>query len=274
VLRVRLAVGPCLVVIACASPAAAPAAPTRAQAPAASASAAAATEEPARSSIVVRPQTGGEAFDYLWLQLGQMPFFRAHGYTVGLPSHPLFQRLAEHGLDGADRDEARRVFVAEVYDAHAFDAGLRAFATVPSRAAPALDRFAAWERAWGFVRLPRYQVLLTLYGPGGSYDTDHGVITVLTTIDGAFRIPPLENAVHEMVHMGIERPIVARFGLAHEEKERLVDLVCQRAFHDLLPAYRAQPMGPPALDAFIDDAALADLPAVVARYVASPTRGH
>lgn len=58
-----------------------------------------------------------------------------------------------------------------------------------------------------------------------------------------------------------------RFGLSHVEKERLVDLLCLRAFRDLLPAYRMQPMGPPALDPFIDDAALANLPHAIERYV-------
>ncbi len=220
-------------------------------------------------TILTRPQTLDEAFDYLWLQLGQMPFFIAHGYEVGLPAHPLFQHLAASGLAGADRDEARRVFVAEVYDPHVFDAGLLALGQVPGRIAPALDTFARWQHAWGFEIRGRYELVLTLYGPGGSYDTDHGVITMRTTADGRFRTEPLQNAVHEMTHMGIEGPIVRRFHLSHEEKERLVDLMCLRAFPDLLPAYRAQPMGPPALDAYIDDAALGDLPRAIERYVAA-----
>lgn len=227
------------------------------------------TSSPAQPTIVTRAQTSDEAFDYLWLQLGQMPFFRAHGYDVGLPAHPLFQRLATGGLAGADRDAAHRVFAAEVYDPHAFDAGLHVLEQVPNRIGPALETFAKWQAAWGFEIRARYELVLTLYGPGGSYDTDKGVITMRTTSDGGFRTEPLQNAVHEMTHMGIERPVVQRFGLSHEEKERLVDLLCLRAFHDLLPAYHAQPMGPPAMDAFIDDAALADLPHAIERYLAA-----
>lgn len=33
---------------------------------------------PARPTIITRAQSPDEAFDYLWLQLAQMPFFRAH----------------------------------------------------------------------------------------------------------------------------------------------------------------------------------------------------
>jgi hypothetical protein len=65
---------------------------------------------------------------------------------------------------------------------------------------------------------------------------------------------------------------VRRFALTHPEKERLVDRICIVAFPRLLPGYRAQPMGPPELDAFVDDAALHDLPAAVARYVAAHPR--
>jgi hypothetical protein len=41
------------------------------------------------------------------------------------------------------------------------------------------------------------------------------------------------------------------------------------AFPALLAGYRVQPLGPPALDRFIEAGALEDLPAAVARYVAA-----
>lgn len=48
------------------------------------------------------------SFDCLWLQLGQMEFFSSHGYTVGLPTQPLFQKLATTGLAGADHEAAHK----------------------------------------------------------------------------------------------------------------------------------------------------------------------
>ncbi len=74
---------------------------------------------------------------------------------------------------------------------------------------------------------------------------------------------------HEMVHIGVEHIIVERFGLTHPEKERLVDRICMVAFPALLPRYRAQPFGPPELDAFVDATALDDLPTSIARYRAA-----
>jgi hypothetical protein len=202
-----------------------------------------------------------------------VPFFRQHGYQVGLPAHPLFQRLAEVGLAGADEREARRVFAAEIYDPGAFTAGARAMEQVRGQLDPVLSIFDGWARHWGFELHPRYEVVLTLYGPGGSYDPDRATITVLTTPEGTFRKEPLHNVVHEMVHLGIERPIVRRFGLSHVEKERLVDRICVTAFPELLVGYRVQPLGPPALDRWIDAGALEDLPAAVARYIAARDAG-
>ncbi|MCW5818255.1 MAG: hypothetical protein KIT84_45070 [Labilithrix sp.] len=214
----------------------------------------------------MRGQRDVEAFEWLWRQLRDMPFFRQNRYEVGLPSHPLFQRLAQDGIAGEDKDAAQRVFLAEVYDPRALTAGVAAIEARAPELRPALATFARWSSRWGFTSAPRYEVVLTLYGPGGSYDPDTATITVLTTPDGRFKKEPLHNLVHEMVHIGIERPIVRRFDLTHHEKERLVDRLCIVAFADLLPGYQPQPLGPPELDAFIDAAALDDLPAALGRY--------
>jgi hypothetical protein len=218
------------------------------------------------SEVVVRAQTQAEAFEYLWHQLGDMRFFRENHYDVALPAHPLFDKLAKEGLEGADKEAARRVFEAEVYAPDAFAAGLRTYEGVPHELRPALDAFERWSSRWGFERAPRYEIVLTLYGPGGSYDADKATITVLTTVDGRFKKPPLDNSVHEMVHLGIERPIVRRLGLSHAEKERLVDRVCVVAFGGWLKGYKPQPMGPPELDPFVSASTLDDLPAAITRY--------
>jgi hypothetical protein len=220
----------------------------------------------ARPEVVVRAQTADEAFDWLWRQLDDMPFFRQHHYDVALPSHPLFQGLANEGLTGKDKAAARRVFLAEVYDARAFATGHAVIEKLLVDLDPELETFRRWSSRWGFASAPRYEVILTLYGPGGSYDPDAATITVVTTPDGRFKKEPLHTLVHEMVHIGIEGPIVRRFALTHPEKERLVDRICLVAFGDRLSGYRLQPMGPPALDRFIDAVALDDLPAAIGRY--------
>jgi hypothetical protein len=113
-----------------------------------------------------------------------------------------------------------------------------------------------------------YSVVLTLYGPGGSYDTKNGTITRLSrSRDGARDTRAAHTVVNEIVHMGIEDTIVQRFHLPHDVKERLVDRICITYLGDTLVGYKAQPMGPVALDAYVDAHAVLELPNAVQAFV-------
>jgi hypothetical protein len=253
-----------LALLACAparrAPAPLPAAPPAAAAPAPS---------PAPRLRVRRPSPD-EAFAYLFGVLRKMPFFRAHGYRVGLPQHPAFVAAAEAGHEPAPEDwnRYRQLFVDEVYRASDYDAALASLAGAPALADAALRRLAPLHERWGFRVYPAYEVVLTLYGPGGSYDARTGTITLLPRAKaGASDGTASQTVVHEIVHMGIEEAIVRRFGLPHEVKERLVDRICLSYLADVLPGYKAQPMGPIALDAYVDAKAVLDLPAAVQAYL-------
>lgn len=114
----------------------------------------------------------------------------------------------------------------------------------------------------------RYEVLLTLYGPGGSYRSDTGRVIMLTRPDGSFRRPiPHGTVIHEIVHIGIQRRLVRRYRLSHWEKERLVDLICARLFRGLLPTYRLQRRGDRRIDAYVQRFGLRRLPKAVRQYV-------
>ena len=223
------------------------------------------------SRMLIRPQTATEAFSYLERTLAQMDFFRANGYEVALPDHPRFRPTTRSEpktqVDGVE--EMREVFSREVYDPRSFDAALevlRGSRDLLRQAVVRLERLAALD---GFIALPRYEVVLTLYGTGGSYDPDSKEIVLLTTEDGAFKGGggPY-TLVHEMVHLAVEEGAVQRFGLRHWEKERLVDLLCRDHFGDLLPGYVLQEDGVSALDPFVEGIAAADLSGALARYVA------
>ncbi|MEM6337868.1 MAG: hypothetical protein AAF752_14955, partial [Bacteroidota bacterium] len=110
-------------------------------------------------------------------------------------------------------------------------------------------------------------VTLTLYGPGGSFDPDAGKVILWTDTQGAFKGGGgLHTIVHEMVHIAVEHGIAQPSQLQHWERERLVDLIAQREFADLLPDYRLQG-GPEApLDPFVLGTDLAGLRDAVAEY--------
>ncbi len=228
-----------------------------------------------RPVVEIRPESPGEAFDYLMYTLGQMPFYRQHGYDVALPEHAAFQALAQPGarVDGVDQARLRTVFEREVYREDDFSAGMHALDGASAQFEAVFPVFARFADKWGFRVFPRYLVLLTLYGPGGSYDSDRGQITLFTTRDGRFRrARGTDVIVHEMVHLGIEEVIVRRFGLEHWEKEGLVDRVCAIGLRSELPGYVVQSKGAAKLDPFVDEKALDDLPAAVGRYVAMKSR--
>ena len=117
----------------------------------------------------------------------------------------------------------------------------------------------------GILKSLSYTVKLTKYGPGGSYDPKTGTVTMLTTKGGQFKkLDPVETIVHEVVHMGIENEIVARYKLSHPEKERLVDLFVQKLYKEEMPNYKLQNLGESKIDPFIND--LSKLPEEVAAY--------
>jgi hypothetical protein len=76
------------------------------------------------------------------------------------------------------------------------------------------------------------------------------------------------TAIHEIVHLGIEENIVRKYRLTHEEKERLVDLICEMRFKKLYPENDLQKRGDSRIDEFITLEALNNnLPLAVENYV-------
>lgn len=216
-------------------------------------------------SLVVRGQSNDEAFDYLRRTLRDMPFFAENGYDVALPDHPSFgPETAPHLLDGV---ELRARFSDEVYTSDAFAAGLSGIDRERATLQAALARYATFPVQSGFRTFEEYLVLLTLYGPGGSYDPDTGVIVLLTDEEGQSRGGgPVHTIIHEIMHLAIERDIVREIGLDHWETERVVDLLVRREFGDLLPDYALQSMGNPAVDPFIEGTPLAEIRESLTRY--------
>lgn len=101
--------------------------------------------------------------------------------------------------------------------------------------------------------MPTYRVLLTLYGPGGSYDPEIGQILLYTTPQGSFKQykNPANTIIHEITHIGMEQSIVQAFQLSHPMKERVVDQFVQLNFGKKLPQYRIQNMGETRIDAYL-----------------------
>lgn len=95
-----------------------------------------------------------------------------------------------------------------------------------------------WEGASGevsrslrsiFTEIPsEYNVIITRYGIGGSYNPPNLVILNCEIYSVSRLIGVL---IHEIVHIYLE-PLIVRYDVQHDTKERLVDLIISRVLPD------------------------------------------
>lgn len=113
------------------------------------------------------------------------------------------------------------------------------------------DQKSNWD--WEFSMFDTYSVVFTLYGTGGSYDPDEGIITLLTNNKGEFRqySNPACTILHEITHMGMEYSLIRKYSLEHGLKERLVDTFVYLMFKEQLPEYKIQNMGDTSIDQYL-----------------------
>ena len=134
--------------------------------------------------VEIRRPNLKEEFGVIWHVLKSMPFYSKHGYEVTLPAHNLFEELKfrSPNLIDRDREKAYRLFKDEIYRANDYAKGLEGLKISSSRLKPAFNRLEELNRRWGFKVFQRYDVVLTLYGPGGHFNPNTGKIILKTTL--------------------------------------------------------------------------------------------
>lgn len=220
--------------------------------------------------LEIRPQTAKEEFDYLWYTLKQLPFFEENNYKVELPNHPVFQKLAEKSpnFSKVNKVSLFNLFKKEVYDQDFFKQGIITLESCRPIFDKAIPKFIDMNKKWDFKTFQKYNVLLTRYGPGGSYNPYQGKIIMMTDTDGSFKkFRPQETVIHEIIHIGIEENIVNHFVLNHWEKEALVDLICTLKFGDILPKYQMQSQENIKVNDYINLKSLDQLPKAIEKYI-------
>lgn len=186
-----------------------------------------------RFGHTLRGQTAEEEFAYILRLIRRSWFYKEHGYKVVLPDLKAFRGLDDQSLPLVDKHRLFAIFQSQEYDPHFFDASiaqlLPKLALIESMTSGPFD---IWHKSWGYIVFPTYQILLTKYGTGGSFDGDKGSITMRVAGDGSFPFPfPVENNIlHEEVHLGVEGRIVRPLRLSHLEREVLVNKMCAVQF--------------------------------------------
>lgn len=226
--------------------------------------------------IDIRPHTAKEEFNYIWNLLEELPFIKKNNYTVKLPKHPVFLKLAQKSpkFGRVNKADLFDLFQKEIYDPDFFKQGIFLLKNYQSMFKKAISRFAQMNKKWGFKIFPKYRVLLTRYGLSGAYYPHEGKVIMMLGADGTFEktLDPGETVIHEIIHTGIEENIINHFNLDHWEKERIVDLICILKFGDLLPNYQIQQQGNKNIDSYISLTSIDQLPQTMEKYVTDFTR--
>lgn len=213
----------------------------------------------AQDRIQINIPTAQAEAAYVWRNIQDIAFFEEHGYDLSLPKGALIDSLITkvkaNQLSENDFPALQRFMESQVYNRETY---LAAYAKIENRK-PLINEMIreleTIEKDWDFKSFDVYQVNLTLYGPGGSYNPDDGSILIYTTANGGFKnyVDPANTIIHEVIHIGIENAIVSAFNIPHPTKERIVDHFVLLNFKDRLPDYRMQNMGNTEIDSLLKE---------------------
>ncbi|MFT5619145.1 MAG: hypothetical protein ACI85I_002387 [Arenicella sp.] len=209
------------------------------------------------SRIEIVPITIDQEVASIWKTINDIAFFETQGYTINLPKDAEIDLLivkSKKGEFGND-DFATIIQLLETkfFNQKDYKKAIEKVNEQQNLISSLVHQIFSekenWD--WEFNTFEKYKIIFTLYGTGGSYDSDQGTITLLTNREGDFMNykNPANTIIHEITHMGMEYSIVQKYKLSHGNKERLVDTFVSLMFGEQLPAYKIQNMG----DAKIDD---------------------
>ena len=193
--------------------------------------------------------------EYVWGVIRDIKFYDEYNYDISLPSGAIIDSLIDKSRKGKLLDKQfnllKEFMKNEIYSESDYQKGYVKIEKERPLLNQMIDQIRETDRNWDFKIFEKYQVILTLYGPGGNYDQNQGSITFYTTKGGKFKQydNPANILIHEITHLGLEESIISRFNVPHGLKERIVDTFVYLNFHELLSEYKIQPMGDERIDA-------------------------
>ena len=195
--------------------------------------------------------------EYIWRTIQDIKFFEENNYQISLPEGQLIEDLKgkakKSNLSEEDYVRLKTFIQDSVYQKSNYLKGYEKIVNELELINKMLSEIDESNFKWGFKKMDSYQINLTLYGPGGSYNPDDGSILIFTTPKGAFKNydNPVNTIIHEITHIGIEESIINKFGIPHSLKERIVDTFVFLSFKQYLPDYRIQDMGDTRIDQYL-----------------------
>lgn len=210
-----------------------------------------------QNRIMINIPTSDSEAEYVWQTIQDIKFFEENNYKINLPKGNFIQELKEKAKSGTlileDFENLKILFKDSIYDKSDYQKGYEKTENELLLINKMVDEISQAEYNWHFKEFTVYQVNLTLYGPGGSYDAEEGSILIYTTAIGQFKNydNPAYTIIHEITHIGIEESIIANFKVPHALKERIVDSFVFLNFKTYLPDYQIQEMGETRIDPYL-----------------------
>lgn len=210
-----------------------------------------------QANLQIDIPTVEEETSYVWRTIIDTKFFEENGYQVSLPSGPLIEKLKEKAkrnqLSDQDEQDLKDFMKNTVYDQQDYKMGLNKILEQKNLLEKMVGQLKAIKTEWPMTTFDQYRVILTLYGPGGSYNPDNGSIILYTNKEGGFKNykNPANTIIHEIVHISTEAPIMQKYQVYHSLKERIIDNLVLLLFAKNLPDYRMQPFGDERIDDYL-----------------------
>ncbi|PHN02568.1 hypothetical protein [Flavilitoribacter nigricans] len=204
---------------------------------------------------IVQPSIEHEATS-IWRTINDITFFEEQGYKIHLPQESLIDSLINKSKEGTfgnkDFSAIYTLLEARIFNTKNYEKAIHKISLQTGLINKCIQKIDSLRNGWDweFNSFETYKVRLTLYGTGGSYDPDEGVITLFTDSEGSFMNyeNPANTIIHEITHMGMEYSIIKKYNIPHGLKERLVDTFVSILFRDELPKYKVQNMGDIRID--------------------------
>lgn len=152
----------------------------------------------------------------------KIDWYKNNGYTVDLPKK--LEELETEELKNLTKEKVRE-FVLKEYEEKEYLEKINKIKTKWSNISAGLLKKL---KELGFKPEPSYNIILTKYGVGGSYNLPNEIIINFKNRGEKF----IQTVIHEIIHLLIE-PRIQKYKISHWEKERIVDLISLKINQEL-----------------------------------------
>lgn len=180
--------------------------------------------------LTFRPASAKEAWDFL---IGRHKSYHQHlkhfgyKYDMFIPDNDAMREMYDQpNLTPEQTAKYRDIFLNQIYNINDLQ---QLDSVLASEAIPALqtvnDVFTPLAKQWG-ITLPPAVEIVTHYGYGGSYDYENPAIIFRMFRKGRYNPANAAGLLqHEFIHILIEKPIIKKYNVPQDLKERIVDII-------------------------------------------------